>query len=321
MNINLEEHDIAVYAGYLREESLIKESSSGGIATSLAKKIISQGGYVAGVIYSKDVYKIEYLISNNIEDIQRFKGTKYAEVDLKDVFRNIKELLQKEKKVLFFGVPCIVSALKKYCADQLDNLILCEMICHGPVSKKVHKEYIKYLEEKYKSKVIDFNVRYKVNGQWTPKYLMAKFSNGKIIKLPFEETEYGMAFAIMGMEKCYHCSFKGNLRQGDIMLGDFWGANRRDVFWNDSGVSVIFAETEKGNRLLNSLDDILLFPTTFEKAIKFNPMVIKSKIKNNMYDKFKTIFEEFGLITAIKKCIPLKVRIKIKLKNILIRSR
>lgn len=315
---NYKEHDIAVYGGYLRDSKLVEKSSSGGIATALAKKVISEGGYVAGVVYSSDCYSTEYLITNNVNDIERFRGAKYSEVNLKGVFKDVKLLLQNKNTVLFFGTPCMTAALKKYCCNELSNLILCEMVCHGPVSKKVHEEYIHLLETRYKSKVVQFTTRYKKDGRWTPKYLMAKFKNNKIVRIPFNETEYGIAFAIMGLERCYKCRFKGNARQGDIMLGDFWGAKAEDLFWNENGVSVIFAETEKGNKLLLSIDDVKLYPTTFERAIKQNPMVIRPRTKHELYDRFKLKFDEEGLQSSIRESVPLKNRLKARVKHILI---
>ena len=292
-------HDVAVYGGYLQDNAKILKSASGGIATALSENIILNGGVVVGVTYSNDFYKAEYTVVNNLNDLDKLKGSKYVETDKNDIYSKVKDLLDEDKKVLFFGLPCVVGALYTYLGCRYDNLITCELVCHGATLKKVHADYILYLEKKFKSKIIDFSLRYKENG-WTPSYLYAKFENGKVFKKLLFKTEYWYAFSILAKKSCYDCKFKGNNRQADIMLGDFWGATESDEFWNKFGVSVVFAETKKGDEFLNSTNAIKLFKTTFEKAVLNNQMVIKSRQIEGDSDKFYNNLINKGLFYAVK---------------------
>ncbi len=309
MTLIKKNRDFAIYGGFIDDDNEILSCTSGGIATALSKQIIKNGGYVAGVAYSDDFYKAEYILTNKLEDLEKFKGSKYIEVDKNTVYKNIKRLLEQKKTVLFIGLPCAVAALYKFLGTRDENLLSCELICHGPTSSKVHYEYISFLERKYKSKVIAFSVRHKKD-EWLPGYLYAKFENGKIFEKPFVSTEYGVAFSVFGRDFCYNCQFRGDNRQGDIMIGDFWGATDKDIFWNKKGVSVIFAETEKGNNALADLSSVKLFPTTFEKAIEHNQMVIKSRRKNPNREKFERLFASKGLIYAANHCVNTKQNIK-----------
>ena len=302
-------HDVAVYGGYIDDEAKLMQSASGGIATALSEYILLQGGYVAGVAYSQDFYKAEYMIIHDVSDIGKLKGSKYIDCDKNNVYANVKKLVDDGELVLFFGLPCVVAALYAFLGTRPDNLVTCELVCHGPTTSKVHYDYIKYLEEKYKSKVIDFSVRYKLEA-WTPAYLYAKFENGKTFKKLFYETEYGYAFSVLGRPSCYNCKFKGNNRQGDIMVGDYWGATEDDVFWNNRGVSSVFAETGKGNTILKSTPGIKLFPSTFERAVEKNPMVIKSKVRSDKRDAFEESLEEKGLICAVNNSLSFKSKAK-----------
>lgn len=309
-------HDVAVYGGYLNDNAKILQSASGGIATALSEFMLQQGGYVVGVAYSDDFYKAEYVVIDSISDVHKLKGSKYIDCDKKNVYSDVKKLLDAGQKVLFFGLPCIVGALYNFIGERHENLLTCELICHGPTYAKVHTEYIEFLEKKYKGKIVDFSVRYK-NGTWTPGYLYAKFDNGHIFKKPFYETEYGFAFSILGKKSCYNCNFKGNGRKADIMIGDFWGATEADVFWNKHGVSSVFAETEKGNSFLKSTSGITLFETSFDKAVQKNQMVIKSKTQHNYRDKFEELFSKKGLIYAVKHCYGWKGVLKNIVKKII----
>lgn len=293
------EHDAAIYGGYLDDESKLLQSASGGIATALAEHMLEEGGFVAGVAYSKDFYRAEYIIIHDKSEVGRLKGSKYIDCDKRGIYANVKRLVESGERVLFFGLPCIVAALYKMIGSRPENLLTCELVCYGSTSPKIHKEYVTYLESKYESKVIDFSVRYKKEA-WTPSYLHAVFDNGQVFEKPFYETEYGYAFSVFGREACYRCLFKGNNRQGDIMIGDFWGASDRDKYWNKYGVSSIFAETDKGNDFLLSTAGIKLFPTTFVKAAENNYTVIASKHRRSEREKFSELLSESGLIYAAK---------------------
>lgn len=306
---NYDKHDVAIYGGYIDDNSLLLQSTSGGIATAMAQHMIDKKGYVVGVTYSEDFHSAEYVIIDSKLDIDKLKGSKYIECEKAHLFSKVKEILDAGENLLFFGLPCIVAALYKFLGYRPDKLLTCELICYGPTSAEIHSQYIDYLENKFKGKIIDFSVRRK-RESWTPTYLYAKFDNGEIFEKLFSETEYGYAFSVFGREACYQCRFKGNNRKGDIMIGDFWGADENDPYWNKYGVSVIFAETDKGNNFLCSVPNIKLFSTTFEKAVKGNQMVIKSKVKMKNREKFSRLFKKRGLFYAAKHSRSFRTRIK-----------
>lgn len=309
MYTEFNKHDVAVYAGYLDKDEKLLQSASGGIATALSEFMLEQGGSVVGVSYSEDFSKAEYTVIDKISDLHKLKGSKYIDSEKKNIYATVKALLEEEKKVLFIGLPCVVGALYHFLGSRPENLITCELICHGPTLPKVHSDYVTYLERKHKSKITEFSVRYK-NGAWVPGYLRAKFQNGQVFQKPFYETEYGIAFATLGKESCYQCKFKGNNRQADLMVGDFWGATEADVFWNSYGVSCIFAETEKGDAFLKATSGIKLFPTTFERAVESNQMVIKSKSRHAKRDKFAEDLAKKDVIYAAKQTLSYRSRIR-----------
>jgi len=309
MNNPYDQHDIAVYAGYVCEDTKLLQSASGGIATALSEHMLSQGGYVAGVAYSEDFYSAEYILIHDLAQLPKLKGSKYVDCNKRDIYAQVKQLLDEGEKVLFFGLPCTVGALYKFLGGRPENLWTCELICHGPTDPRVHRDYIGYLEKKYKSKVVAFSVRHKLDA-WMPLYLYAKFENGKTFLRPYYDTEYGYASAVLGKKSCYDCRFKGNDRQADLMIGDFWGATPQDEYWNKLGVSSIFAETEKGDALINATPGIRLFPSTFEKAIVKNSMVIRSREVKPNRDEFAALLEKEGLIQAVRHSLRPAAKLK-----------
>ncbi len=149
-------HDIAVYGGYLENDNELLECTSGGIATAISKYMLSLGGLVAGVSYSKDFYAAQYEIIDRESQLDRFKGSKYVEVQKGKIYRDVKDLLDRGKSVLFFGLPCSVAALNTFLGGEYDGLITCELVCQGPTSPKVHVEYIQYLEKNSAAKSLIF---------------------------------------------------------------------------------------------------------------------------------------------------------------------
>lgn len=309
-------HDIAVYAGYIDDNVKLLQSASGGVATALSEFWIDNKGVVVGVAYSEDFHSAEYITVREKSDLSKLKGSKYIDCDKKNIYTDVKNMLENGEKVLFFGLPCIIAALYKFIGKRHENLMTCELVCHGPTHKRVHEEYVKRLEKKYRSKIVNFSVRYKKDA-WHPPYLRAEFKNGKIFESPFYSTEYGFAFRTLAKESCYNCHFKGNNRQADIMIGDFWGANSSDEFWNKNGVSSIFAETEKGNNFIKEVPSLKLFDTTFERAVAENPMVVVSRKPNKNKDNFSEMLSNKGLFYAVSHSVSFKTKVKKMIKRLL----
>ena len=290
-------HDLAVYAAYLTDDASLIRSASGGIAAALAEHMLDQGGWVAGVAYSSDFYSAEYVLINDKQDLPRLRGSKYIECDKQHIYTRVQQLLDTGERVLFFGLPCTVAALYRRLGTRPDTLVTCELVCHGPTDPRVHREYLRWLEACHGSKIVDFSVRHK-KGAWTPAYLYARFADGQVFEQPFNNTEYGYAFYTLGRRSCYRCRFKGNNRQADLMIGDFWGAGEKDPFWNPLGVSCVFSETGRGDAFLGQTPGIRLFPTTFEAAVRDNPMVIRSKEPSPDRERFAELLKEEGLFRA-----------------------
>ena len=310
------DHDIAAYAGYVDSGEELLSCSSGGVATALAREMIRRGGYVAGVTYTPDFKAAVYAVTNQMEELERFKGSKYCAVDKGTVYADVKALLDAGEQVLFIGLPCTVAAMQAYLKGDHPRLITAELICHGPTSAEVHRQYVEHLERRYGSPVTDFSVKRKKEG-WTPAYLYAAFENGQVFQKPFYHTVYGYAFSVMAGKACYSCRFRGNNRTGDLMLGDFWGATPEDPFWNKDGVSSVLVHSEKGQELLLASQGVRLFDTTFERVVKGNPNVIKPRSNRPERAKFEQLLESHGLFYAAEHSKKWPTRLKGYIKRIL----
>lgn len=65
-----------------------------------------------------------------------------------------------------------------FLGKRYENLVTCDLICHGVPSKKIIDKYINDKEKEYKSKLKEILFRDKING-WNNMRITLTFENGK----------------------------------------------------------------------------------------------------------------------------------------------
>ncbi|MBE5831474.1 MAG: hypothetical protein E7306_07020 [Butyrivibrio sp.] len=310
----LEQTNISVaYAGFYKDNNLLLQSSSGGVATELSSAILNDGGIVYGAIYADDYYSCHYMRVTRQADLDRLKGSKYVYVEKKVIYENefisVFEAVQKDiensKKVLFIGLSCDVAALMKWFEGKNINpesLYTIELLCDGVTCECVHQDYIKKLETVHNSKVVSFTVRNKRDG-WTPLYIMAEFDNGETHVVPFYNSVYGYAFLHYKKKACYGCQFKQKNRFADLTIGDFWGCEEGMKEYNRNGVSIIYVQTEKGQEMLESIknDSFVIMETDAEFALRHSPRYFNAHSFNKNWEELDNDISAIGLHQAVRK--------------------
>lgn len=260
-----------VYASYSKNGNRHIKSASGGIATELAKKVIERGGVVYGASQIEEL-KIEHVRIERADEISRIQGSKYVHSHIREQYNQIENDLKKDKRVLFVGTPCQVSALKNYLDDSLcKNLICVDLICHGVPSWKTFFESMKY-----ETGVDDFK-------EWKVSF---RDSDGFVIKLfnPNGDVEYignlknsfyynGFMEGYIYRRNCYSCEYAQSNRVGDITLGDFWGLGKDRHFEGDktNGINVVLINSKKGEGLFGTIkDNVECWERQLEEAVAGN---------------------------------------------------
>ncbi len=231
-----------VYAGYSTSE-YVKNSASGGVATALGRYCMEHGFVVAGVRYTDDLYDAEYDLAYSVKDFYSFQGIKYFYAQKKNIYGRVSEHLNQGANVLFVGLPCEVAGLKRYISLQdgtnTGELLTIDLVCHGATFPEVHKQYIAYLEKKYKSKAKSINSR-KIKTNWEQPYYEVVFENGKVFQKQLYDTEFGYFFSRLSREVCFDCKFKGSNSYADLTIGDYWGTQKTDSFLTRTGYRSLF---------------------------------------------------------------------------------
>jgi coenzyme F420-reducing hydrogenase beta subunit len=284
---------ISEYVGWACDESDILSSASGAIAISMYRKVVLSGGYAVGVVWSNTMDgRAEYKITNKIENIDLFRTSKYVQAEKKDIINQIENVAVKGKKILIIALPCEIAAFKRT-LSKYSNILYCDMICVGPMSTFIFRDYLNDVCKRYKSAIKDINMRYKIGHKERP-HLRLLLKNGYEFIKPFYETDVGLAFTVFGRKNCSKCNYLYVNSVADITIGDYV----EDKCFNEIGVSRIIVHTSEGNSFVNSLNQIHKEVTNGKSDILFN----KRKMRNKeLRDLFASDFCKRGYKYAVIK--------------------
>lgn len=239
-------------------------SSSGGVFTLLAERIMSDGGVVFGAAFDESL-KLRHVRINDMSMLGCLRGSKYVQSDMNGVYRQVEDELSESKKVLFSGTPCQVAGLKKFLGKDYPELLTLDLACHGVPSPEVWRRYV---DEKGDG-LVHVNFRDKSCG-WR-KYHMTYTYKDRIEKVRFDKDPYMQLFLqnVSLRPSCYDCTFRNGGNCSDITLGDFWAIADVCPDMNDGrGVSSVIVNTPKGKSFTSDLPEPV--EVRYEDAVRSN---------------------------------------------------
>ena len=295
-------------------------SSSGGVFAVLAKAILSRGGVVYGAAMSGDCKTVFHRRVDNENDLAALQGSKYVQSRIGDAYRQVKEDLSASKTVYFSGTPCQVAGLYAYLEKDYENLYTQDLICHGVPSPLVWEKYVCHVEICRGAGVTQASFRDKTLG-WHNFSMRVTLDNGTSVQEPLNQNAFLNVFLnnICLRPSCHECAFKGMARAADITLADFWGVEKLSPEKDDDkGISLVFANSPKGNELFDQIKEQLsVWKTDAAAAVAENPAMVRSVKPNEKRAVFmKTIEKKSfqGALDAVWKP-PLSERFKEILKK------
>lgn len=278
--------EVRVYCARLKEEKMLRQSSSGGAFAALAETILDENGIVYGVALVKGNL-VRHIRVDTLKQLEKLKGSKYTQSDLGNSIIQVKQDLHQGKKVLFSGTPCQIAGIVRAVGNNTANLYTVDLICHGVPSSQLFKAEIDILEMKVGCPVKNYTFRDKSDN---PQKLhwKAEFENGKVqCGYPFQNA-YFSAFqrGTTFNEACYQCFYARKERISDITIGDFWSAEvRLNEFYNPLGNSAIMLSTKKGESLFErAKKKLVCVESDFETLAIDNPNLKKPHSRPEIRD-------------------------------------
>ena len=304
---------IDVYAAQSKNENLLLSSSSGGVATHIAKECLKQGYKIIGVKYDTELDIAISCIADNENGIQTFKGSKYMQSYTEKAF---KEMLddKAEQKFAVFGAPCQIYAIRRYIErhEKENQFLLIDFFCHGCPSMNLWKKYLQHVKEQFSVRKFDkIEFRSKIYGWHEFSYQFIKDNNSyksKKVNDPF----FTIYFDNSVLNKsCYDCKTRGTLAYTDIRLGDFWGDK---YILNREGVSAVILVSKRGKDIFakirdelnikkHSLDDVCKFQI-YGKDYYFN-----KDLRRKSLDLLKSNRDMDAIMKEYKKWYTIKKHI------------
>lgn len=309
------------YAAYSKNKEIRSGSSSGGVFSHLAEKVIEEGGVVIGAAF-KEGLRVAHIAVERVEELSALRGSKYVQSDVRGAYADIEKYLKMGKKVLFSGTPCQCAAVKNLFGERKE-LILADFICHGVPTPALWEKYVNECHPK----ATKASFRDKNKG-WE-EFSMRIASEKGVYSASLYKDPYLRLFLINTplRPSCYSCSWKGERSVADITLADFWGISKVYPHMNDDrGTSAVLIRSEKGRKLYAEISKELVTVQTKPQIIKeLNTAYEKSACRPESREGF---FEMLGegrsfrelsakYVSPVSSGEIIKIRIKRKIKKII----
>lgn len=277
----------------------LETSRSGGMFVAISDYVIENGGSVYGTGFT-DGFRVIHKRAKSQLERNEFRGSKYVQSDLSDVFLQVKADLKAGLMVLFTSTPCHTSGLYAFLKNvNIEKLFVCDIICHGVPSPMIWNDYLSYIETKYKDQVTKVDFRDKECG-WSAHSESFEFAKRKkIISQTYTHLFYQN---IMLRPACEHCKYTNLRRPSDITLADFWGWEKVSTTFNadNKGVSLVFVNTPKGETIFNLISDkIEYIESSLEDCMQPN-LLHPSKI-SPLRILFWADYQKKGFVFVAKK--------------------
>jgi len=292
---------LQVYAAKNKDEEIRRQSSSGGIFTLLAEKVIHEGGVVFGARFDER-WEVRHDYTETVEGLAAFRGSKYVQSKIDTTFKIVEKFLKEGRIVLFTGTPCQISGLDHFLLKEYDKLFKVEVACHGVPSPKIWKEYLQALNLNN----IGFISHKDKSTGWRSYSFSIKNTNGNLLfSERASENKYLMAFVrnLIIRPSCFSCPSKLSYTKADITIADYWGIENLVPQMDDNkGTSFICCNTRKGKKLVEEAN-FKLIQADFQKSVPYNPCIVKSTEEPVERQLFLNNYEKNGInaLFSLKK--------------------
>lgn len=277
-------------------------SRSGAAFIAMSDYVLEQGGVVYGAGYT-DHFRVAHKRAVTKEQREEFKGSKYVQSDLGNVFRQVKQDLNDGLIVLFSGTPCQTAGLNSYIGHKRrERLLLVDIVCHGVPSPYIWRDYVDYLERVKGCKITHADFREKRLLGWREHKEAFRYACAQDDADIRSSYTYLFYKHIMFRHSCETCKYTNLQRPSDVTLADFWGWEKSHPTANadDRGLSLVLCNTEKGVQLFGAVQERMkVFPVELENCMQ--PNLQRPSAMHEERNLFERDYTRKGFIYIMKR--------------------
>lgn len=278
-----------VYAVRAKDRNLRLDSSSGGVFSLLARRVLSRGGLVFGAACELETGRVRHIAAENEQGLARLRGSKYVQSDVGTAYRQVREALSRGREVLFSGTPCQCAALRRVLGQDDDRLLCVDVICHAVPSPLAWQGYLETRAavtdregdgvrvEGVSLERVSFRSR---DLGWKKYSLSLRFANGVEYGRDKHADSFlcGFLSELYSRRSCQRCAVREGRSGSDLTIADYWGVwNRFPEMDDDTGTSLVLVKTEKGTEAFAALvPDVEVRSSDVDDAVRTNPPLVRS---------------------------------------------
>lgn len=308
-----------VYAARIKDDTVLLNSSSGGVFTAVSDIFLKRGDAVVCSIYNYESNTLEYRLVLSEKDRDSARGSKYMQSNPGTIYKESFCWLKKnpDKSLLFVGMGCEAAGFRSFFAEKgLGNRIcVVDIICHGTPSPMLWREYIGFLESSHGGKAENLKFKDKRNG-WNSPVAVVSFAGTEVYLNEYVKIFYNSCAL---RPSCHKCPYSAVERNSDLTIGDYWHIeDKLPDFYSSKGNSLILIHTEAGRDLFKQMEKVLYYrASTAEDCWQLNlehPTEVSEK-RTEFWEDYLT----YGFQYILKKygSVSFAQRVKSKVKKIL----
>ena len=278
------------FGGYVRDESIRNESTSGGAFSALADTWCDENYVIFGA--ASEGLNVYHTSIQDKAQLQQFRKSKYLQSNVGNSYNEVKKYLSQNRKVLFSGTPCQIAGLKAFLGDvKQDNLLTVEVVCEGVPSPLYIRRYAEWLLQRHGAVIKNIDYRYKDGNKWDFQVMYIELANDYRIKIDRWFNPFWSIWLnhLMSRPSCYKCPFTTKERCADITLGDLWGVHIycSELYGSNKGASLIICNSIKGQEIFSRAKSNLYgHDLDFSVALKYQSPMRKNIDYNDMREIF-----------------------------------
>ncbi|MEA2018496.1 MAG: Coenzyme F420 hydrogenase/dehydrogenase, beta subunit C-terminal domain [Campylobacterota bacterium] len=271
------------YTGVATNETIYRNSQSGGVVTGLLKYLLESGEISAAIVTNMNMQNNSYSEAKfvtTVEELVSAQKSKYIPTNITSLLQNIDKI---DGTIAMVGLSCHMHGLENLLTvkKKLKNKIIkIGLIC----DRVMTSSSVDFLSKKITNKSItNFVFRDTVNSPY-PGDISLTEMNGNVKKL--DKKSRMMMKDYFTPARCLLCFDKMNV-YADIVVGDPHGINDMDRI---NGESLVIVRNLKAKEILEQSQrsrDITIKPTSTEIAIKGQSIEAKRKKWNANYTAWK----------------------------------